>query len=93
MSPQYTEPGTAHAQALAHLAKLLASKFHVNQDLIHHEATLEELDLDSLAVAELFLTLQDDWDVCMEDDSSSAQLTLSDIVLLAHGSNTPPTGP
>ncbi|MFJ9519938.1 acyl carrier protein [Kitasatospora sp. NPDC101801] len=62
-----------------HLTLLLTEKFEVPAPEIRPDATLTDLDLDSLAVAELFLTLQEHWSVPLEDDSTAAALTLTEV--------------
>lgn len=61
------------------LVTLLGDKFEVDPDLIAPQATLGELDLDSLAVVELYVTLQEEWQVPLDDSDASADLTVADV--------------
>ncbi|MEU5219636.1 phosphopantetheine-binding protein [Streptomyces sp. NPDC020807] len=62
-----------------HLVTLLVDKFEVDRDLIAPGATLGELDLDSLAVVELYVTLQEEWDIALDDSTASADLTVDEV--------------
>ncbi|MET1072145.1 MAG: phosphopantetheine-binding protein [Umezawaea sp.] len=62
------------------LFDLLATKFDVPEQEITPEATMDELDIDSLALAELALALEERIGVKIEDheagkDTTVAQLT------------------
>ncbi|MEV0486623.1 phosphopantetheine-binding protein [Streptomyces sp. NPDC050508] len=61
-----------------HLVTLLADKFEVDAERIGPDATLDDLDLDSLAVVELYVTLQEEWQIPL-DDSAAADLTVADV--------------
>ncbi|MEU2758779.1 phosphopantetheine-binding protein [Streptomyces sp. NPDC007027] len=63
----------------AHLVTLLTDKFEVAADLIRPDATLGDLELDSLAVVELYVTLQEEWDVPLGDSEASAELTVDEV--------------
>ncbi|MGW1376852.1 acyl carrier protein [Streptomyces sp. NPDC002446] len=65
--------------AYDHLVTVLADKFEVDADEIHPEATLAGLELDSLAVVELYVTLQEHWNIPLEEDDSAAELTLTQL--------------
>jgi acyl carrier protein len=62
-----------------HLVGLLTEKFDVPAADVLPEATLEALELDSLARAELFVTLQEHWGISLEEDDSSAELTVAEL--------------
>ncbi|WP_030746883.1 acyl carrier protein [Streptomyces griseus] len=62
-----------------HLVTLLADKFEVAGDRIVPSVTLGELDLDSLAVVELYVTLQEEWRVPLDDSAASAELTVGEV--------------
>ncbi|WP_441248028.1 acyl carrier protein [Kitasatospora sp. McL0602] len=71
---------TAHRAAVhQHLMTVLSGKFDVPPAELKPDATLSALDLDSLARVELFLTLQEHWNIPLTDDDSSAELTLSQL--------------
>ncbi|MFY4723496.1 acyl carrier protein [Streptomyces sp. LaBMicrA B280] len=61
------------------LASLLRNKFEVPADRIVPTATLGELDLDSLAVVELYVTLQEEWGIPLDDSGASAELTVAEV--------------
>lgn len=65
------------------LAQTLIDKFAVPAEEISPHATLADLGLDSLAVAELFLNLQENWGVRLEDDADSGYLTLEQLLEVA----------
>ncbi|MYT35566.1 acyl carrier protein [Streptomyces sp. SID8356] len=62
-----------------HLVTLLADKFEVAADLLRPDATLGDLELDSLAVVELYVTLQEEWGVPLDDSEASADLTVDEV--------------
>ncbi|MFE3475809.1 MULTISPECIES: phosphopantetheine-binding protein [unclassified Streptomyces] len=62
-----------------HLVTLLADKFEVAADLIRPDATLGDLELDSLAVVELYVTLQEEWGVPLDDSEATAELTVDEV--------------
>ncbi|MCX4682831.1 acyl carrier protein [Kitasatospora purpeofusca] len=65
----------------AHLVTLLTEKFEAPADSIDDDATLEDLDLDSLARVELVFSLQDHWGVPLDDDhDSTAEVTVGRLV-------------
>ncbi|GAA1913864.1 hypothetical protein GCM10009837_43220 [Streptomyces durmitorensis] len=56
---------------------VLTGKFEVPQDLILPEATLESLDLDSLALAELALALQEELAVEVQEHEATKSTTVA----------------
>lgn len=62
-----------------HLVTLLTEKFEVPADRIDPRATLGELDLDSLSVVELYLTLQEHWSIPLDENEATAELTVDAI--------------
>ncbi|PCG86532.1 acyl carrier protein [Streptomyces sp. WZ.A104] len=61
------------------LVTLLGDKFEVAADLIRPDATLGDLELDSLAVVELYVTLQEEWGVPLDDSEAAAELTVDEV--------------
>ncbi|MGQ4479569.1 phosphopantetheine-binding protein [Streptomyces sp. SAS_276] len=59
---------------------VLTEKFEVSPQHIRPEATLESLDLDSLALAELALALQEALGVPVADDEAAKQSTVGELV-------------
>ena len=59
-----------------HLVTTLSGKFQVPADLVRPDVSYDELGLDSLAVMELFLTLQEEWAVPLEDSEAVGTLTV-----------------
>ncbi|MFE3598461.1 phosphopantetheine-binding protein [Streptomyces sp. NPDC059096] len=74
-----------------HLTDRLVHKFHVDPAGIRPEASLSDLDLDSLAVVELTMTLQDDWGISLDDAETPPGTTLSQLLVMAGGA--PPLTP
>ncbi|WP_053650775.1 acyl carrier protein [Streptomyces sp. XY431] len=69
-----------------HLVTLLTEKFEAPPGSIDDDATLEDLDLDSLARVELVFSLQDHWGVPLDDDQdSTADVTVGGLVDRIHG--------
>lgn len=66
------------------LTRTLVEKFSADPEQITPGVTLAELGLDSLAVAELFMNLQDEWNVPLQDDIDSMELTLDQVLELAN---------
>lgn len=62
-----------------HLVTLLSDKFEVDPDRITPDATLDTLELDSLAVVELYVTLQEQWQIPLDDSAASGELTVADV--------------
>ncbi|GAA2985844.1 acyl carrier protein [Streptomyces fulvorobeus] len=54
--------------------------FNIPDDLIRPDATLEELDMDSLALAEFILILQERTGVKVEAEDATKATTLTEIV-------------
>ncbi|WP_434589144.1 acyl carrier protein [Streptomyces sp. A5-4] len=59
-----------------HLVTVLTDKFEADAALIGPDVSLDALELDSLAVVELFVTLQDHWGVPLEGGEAAADLTV-----------------
>ncbi|MFG2288416.1 acyl carrier protein [Streptomyces sp. NPDC048595] len=62
-----------------HLVTVLADKFEVDADAMRPDSTLTALELDSLAVVELYVTLQEHYRIPLEEDDSAAGLTLEQL--------------
>jgi acyl carrier protein len=59
-----------------HLVTVLSGKFEVPPEHIRPEATLEDLGLDSLAAVELYVTLQEQWRIPLDDSEAGTGLTV-----------------
>ncbi|MFF8960129.1 phosphopantetheine-binding protein [Streptomyces sp. NPDC014894] len=66
-----------------HLSQRLVEKFHVDPAAIRPKATLSELDLDSLAIVELTMTLQDDWGLDLDEIETPPEMTLDELLSTA----------
>ncbi|MFB6951292.1 acyl carrier protein [Streptomyces niveus] len=75
----------------AHLTHRLVHKFQVDPAVIHPEASLSDLELDSLAVVELTMTLQDDWGISLDNSETPPGTTLSQLLSMA--AQAPPLNP
>ncbi|WP_052032632.1 acyl carrier protein [Streptomyces viridochromogenes] len=62
-----------------HLVTVLQGKFEVAPEDIRPEATLEDLGLDSLAAVELYVTLQEQWQVPLDDSEANIGLTVQQV--------------
>lgn|GEM_PF-903837 len=62
-----------------HLVTLLSDKFEVDPERITPDTTLDTLELDSLAVVELYVTLQEQWQIPLDDSTASGELTVADV--------------
>ncbi|MEC4020684.1 acyl carrier protein [Streptomyces sp. H27-D2] len=62
-----------------HLVTTLTDKFEAPEERVRPAATLGDLDLDSLAVVELFVTLQEHWDIPLDDSDADATLTVDEV--------------
>ncbi|MFF8557043.1 acyl carrier protein [Streptomyces sp. NPDC015501] len=62
-----------------HLITVLHGKFEVPTERITPEATLGGLELDSLAVVELFVTLQEGLDVLLDDSQANGDMTVGEL--------------
>ncbi|MFI1733013.1 acyl carrier protein [Streptomyces acidicola] len=61
------------------LVTLLRDKFEVPAERIEPTSTLGALDLDSLAVVELYVTLQEEWGIPLDDSAASAELSVAEV--------------
>ncbi|MBT2384960.1 acyl carrier protein [Streptomyces sp. ISL-11] len=68
--------------AYQHLVDVLTDKFESTVADMNPRTTLAELELDSLAVVELFITLQDHYGVELDDSQARPEMSLKDIVSL-----------
>ncbi|MFI6051339.1 acyl carrier protein [Streptomyces violascens] len=64
---------------LTHLTTVLTTKFEVPADRITHGSTLADLELDSLAAVELYVTLQEHWNVPLDDNEATPDRTVGEI--------------
>ncbi|WP_344566852.1 acyl carrier protein [Streptomyces axinellae] len=64
---------------------VLTEKFEVPSDSIRPGLTLAELGLDSLAVTELLVTLQEHYGTSAPEDALSAEATPEDLAALLRG--------
>ncbi|MFI6684286.1 acyl carrier protein [Streptomyces sp. NPDC050485] len=64
---------------LTHLTTLLTTKFDVPAERAVPTATLADLELDSLAAVELYVTLQDHWGVPMDDSEATPDRTVEEV--------------
>lgn len=69
---------------LHHLVTTLVEKFEAPPERVLPETTLGDLDLDSLAVIELFVTLQEHWNIPLDDSDADGRLTVDEV---AHAVN------
>ncbi|SDK31300.1 acyl carrier protein [Streptomyces indicus] len=61
------------------IARILVTKFSVDEENIAPAATLAALDLDSLAVLELFDTLQGEFGVTIDEAETSEDMTVAEL--------------
>ncbi|MEU9186263.1 phosphopantetheine-binding protein [Streptomyces sp. NPDC048484] len=61
-----------------HIVNVLTTKFEVDAERIRPEVSLIDLELDSLAVVELYVTLQEDFAVHLDEEEGPAALPLKD---------------
>ncbi|MEU5117043.1 acyl carrier protein [Streptomyces longwoodensis] len=64
------------------LVDILTDKFEIPAAHIDPQATLGELELDSLSAVELFVTLQDHYDVELDDSYASPDTSLETLASL-----------
>jgi acyl carrier protein len=68
-----------------HLKTVLVDKFEVPADKFALQARLTDLDMDSLAVVELYLTLQEHWNIALDDSGATAELTVDELARTVDG--------
>ncbi|MEU1300042.1 acyl carrier protein [Streptomyces shenzhenensis] len=61
------------------LAQLLTAKFDVPAQAIGPEATLHDLGLDSLAVVELFVHVDQEWHIPVDEDEAEPEQTVHQV--------------
>lgn len=64
------------------LHDLLINRFELEQDTLIPEASLDDIDMDSMAVVELVETLNDDYGCSIGEDDITKNTTLGDIAAL-----------
>ncbi|MEK0100478.1 phosphopantetheine-binding protein [Streptomyces sp. A475] len=69
----------AASRARAAVATVLMEKFEVSADSIRPDASLASLDLDSLALAELALTLQERLGVRVDESEATQRTTVAEL--------------
>ncbi|MFH8444556.1 acyl carrier protein [Streptomyces sp. NPDC018026] len=74
-----TTDTTPHSRAYDLLASVLSNKFEVPAEAIVPTATFEQLDLDSLAVVELFVVLTEELGIEVQDGEADPDLTLAGV--------------
>jgi acyl carrier protein len=65
-----------------HVVAILTTRFGVAPEEVRPEATLADLDLDSLALVEFALTVQSELGVALGDDEAAPHDKLIDVVTL-----------
>ena len=70
--------------SFAHIQETLVSKYGVKAEVIKPEATLTELGLDSLSIAELMFDVSDHYGIDIPDDRANFN-TLGEAVALVDG--------
>ncbi|MBQ0863588.1 acyl carrier protein [Streptomyces smyrnaeus] len=68
----------------AYVTTVLTDKFEVPSEEIRPGVTLTELGLDSLAVTELLVTLQEHYGTSAPDDAVTGEATPEDVVALVN---------
>ncbi|NEB76219.1 hypothetical protein G3I40_13450 [Streptomyces sp. SID14478] len=68
---------TCESPVTSALTTVLTEKFEVDPAAVHPDATLESLDLDSLALAELALALQEELGVKVEESEATKHTTVA----------------
>ncbi|MEU1052037.1 phosphopantetheine-binding protein [Streptomyces sp. NPDC005876] len=74
-----TTDTTPRGRAYDLLASVLREKFEVPPEAIAPTATFEQLDLDSLAVVELFVVLTEELGIEVQDGEADPDLTLGGV--------------
>ncbi|MBF6048376.1 acyl carrier protein [Streptomyces sp. NRRL B-1677] len=64
---------------LEHITTVLTEKFEVPADRITPRTMLKDLDLDSLALVELQVTLQEDCNIPLDESTVTPELTLGEL--------------
>ncbi|MFJ1755150.1 acyl carrier protein [Kitasatospora sp. NPDC088134] len=62
------------------ITALLTDKFDVPAELITAEASFQDLDLDSLSTVELYVTLQEEWDLPLDTEAATPDTTVGQLV-------------
>ncbi|MGA5285410.1 beta-ketoacyl-ACP synthase 3 [Streptomyces griseoincarnatus] len=75
-------PGVVMDSTYQHLVAILADKFESPAANLDPQVTLGELDLDSLAIVELFVTLQDRYGVDLDDSHARPDMSLAALTAL-----------
>ncbi|MFE1322577.1 acyl carrier protein [Kitasatospora phosalacinea] len=67
-------------QVTARIAAVLTEKFDVPAEQVTARASFRELDLDSLSIVELYVTLQEEWGVPLDAETADADTTVGELV-------------
>ena len=78
-------PATITEERVEQTIREVLPKFGIDASQITREATFEELDVDSLDVAELSQIIEDEYDVRLATDELSELETIGDIIELVAG--------
>jgi acyl carrier protein len=62
------------------LAALLRDKFDVNTQTIDPDATLGDLGLDSLAAVELFVSVEQQWNITVDEGEAVPDRSVQEVV-------------
>ncbi|MFI7122708.1 acyl carrier protein [Amycolatopsis sp. NPDC049868] len=71
------------------LSELLAERFGVPPEEIHDEVTLTELDLDSLALVEFGLAIEQVFGIKVAEDDMSTSDTVDDVLRMLESKGCP----
>lgn len=77
MPASSTPSASSPSPVYTHLTRLLTEKFEVAPGDVRPDATLEDLDLDSLASVELFLALSEHYSIVLDDGEAVPELTVA----------------
>ncbi|WP_100838814.1 acyl carrier protein [Kitasatospora fiedleri] len=66
-------------QVTARITAVLTEKFDVPAELVTARASFQELDLDSLSVVELYVTLQEEWGVPLDAEAATGEVTVGEL--------------
>ncbi|GLW54484.1 acyl carrier protein [Kitasatospora phosalacinea] len=67
-------------QVTARIAAVLTEKFDVPAEQVTDRVSFRELDLDSLSIVELYVTLQEEWGVPLDAEAADADTTVGQLV-------------
>ncbi|MCL1874562.1 MAG: acyl carrier protein [Clostridiales bacterium] len=64
---------------LEQIQEILAREMQINPELLQNNATMDDLGLDSLAVLELLMIIEDSFEISIDDEEATKMTTVGQL--------------